>query len=63
MAFGYKESISQNECPKCGSQDIGYYDSFLEDDYYCYKGKCNKCNTEFKEWYYLSYTSSTYKEN
>jgi len=47
-------------CPKCNSDDIEYYDSYLEDDYYCYKGECNKCKTQFKEWYSLNYVESSY---
>ena len=58
--------ISNNcvgHCPKCYSENVEYYDGFIEDDYYCYKAECKYCKTKFREWYSLNYVESIYIDN
>jgi hypothetical protein len=51
-----ERKIEQSLCPKCGSDDLNYGDSELQDDYIYYEGDCNKCKTQFWEWYKLEFS-------
>lgn len=48
--------MEKGKCPECGSDDITYGDSELIDDSMGYRATCNKCLTEFTEWYDLVYS-------
>lgn len=42
-------------CPFCGSENIDYGDSCIQDDEMYYEVYCTDCNENSKEWYCLEY--------
>ena len=50
-----EKKVGEGLCPKCGSDDLNYGDSELQDNYIYYEGDCNKCETRFNEWYRLEF--------
>ena len=42
-------------CPLCGSENIDYGASILQDFMLLYQVKCNDCHTKFTEMYELTY--------
>lgn len=47
-------------CPKCGSENINWYDSELQNNFVIYNAQCDDCNCEFSEEYKLVYNITTY---
>jgi len=45
-------------CPKCGSYELEYGSSDLDDMNMGYEFYCNKCEAEGKEWYTLEYAET-----
>lgn len=48
-----KYHIEDGHCPFCASDNIDYYDSYPEDDYFFYNCGCNDCNRNFRLCYQL----------
>ena len=44
------------KCPVCGSEQITYYGSEIENPYLFYRCCCDICNTTFDEYYELVYS-------
>ena len=51
-----EKKVGEGLCPKCGSDDLNYGDSQLEDDYVYYEGDCRECKIQFHEWYKLEFS-------
>lgn len=49
----------EGKCPVCGSDNITYGDSVLEDTSLGYEFICNACHTEAIEWFDLVYSQTT----
>jgi hypothetical protein len=49
----------QGVCSVCGSDNITYGTSLLEDDYIAYEITCDDCKAEGREWYHLDYAETS----
>lgn len=60
-----KFKVGQGQCPVCGSMEITYTTSELNDNVYSYKAVCDKCGTQFDEDYELTFcgVSKVYDKN
>ena len=64
MENAKKKIREQGTCPYCGSDDIEWRGSELEDELMFYNAMCNKCKRDFVEVYKLEYDGyNTYDEN
>ena len=55
-----REKSCEGVCPNCGSENINWHDSDLQDGFIVYEATCDDCDTEFQEEYRLSYAITTY---
>lgn len=59
-----KKIREQGTCPYCGSEEIAWHDSKLDDEYMIYNATCAKCDRTFSEVYKLVYDGyDTFDEN
>lgn len=42
-------------CPYCGSDDVDFYDSDWEDDFFFYEALCRDCESVFTEVFKIEY--------
>ena len=52
----------KGKCPKCGSENIEYWNSELLDDSIGYNLECMDCGCHAIEWYKLTYDETVIKE-
>lgn len=50
--------MGQGECKNCGSLDLDYGESEVQDESYYYRFTCNSCGKSGKEWYDLVYSET-----
>ena len=48
--------VTQGHCPKCGSDDINYGLSEVQDESIFYESDCNECESKFHEHYTLKFS-------
>ena len=53
------EKHQQGVCPFCGSEELEYGDSGLQDISYYYKWECKHCGHRGTEWYDLEFAEHT----
>ena len=60
--FDLVEKECENLCPKCDSEDISWGTKDIASDYSFMKqpAVCNKCGTEFEEYFNINYVSTEY---
>jgi RNA polymerase subunit RPABC4/transcription elongation factor Spt4 len=51
----------EHECPVCGSDNLEWGDSSIEDNLYFYEFTCNSCESESVEWYELVYVETVHR--
>lgn len=56
------EKSCEGYCPKCGSANVNWHDSDLQDNFIVYRATCEDCDTEFQEEYKLVYNVTTYEK-
>jgi hypothetical protein len=56
--MGKEIKNSENKCGRCGSDDLEYIDSELEDGWERLYVECNVCKQKAKEWRELVYRST-----
>lgn len=53
-----KKQTKEGECPSCKSTNIEYGMMIPEDDSVYYEVYCNKCDSDIREYYKLTYSES-----
>lgn len=47
----------QGECPICGSPDLNYDESWIDNMCVYYDRECNNCHSQWTEWYTMDFYS------
>jgi hypothetical protein len=53
------EKRCEGYCPICGSDDLDYYNTEIEDCWVRYEFTCNACKNDAIEWYRMQYDATT----
>ena len=56
------KKTSMGTCPKCGSDDIEYYDFEVLSEIMTHYCHCNKCDLYFREFEFLTYDGYEYED-
>lgn len=54
------EKECQGNCPNCGSDNINWHDSDIQEESIIYNAICDDCDLEFQEEYSLQYKITTF---
>ena len=53
-----KRKVCEGNCPKCGSDDLEFFDTIKDGMSLGYEFECNECGSQGTEWYNLEYVDS-----
>ena len=57
-----REKSCVGNCPNCGSENINWHDSEIQDGFIVYDADCGDCGQNFQEEYNIVYNITTYEK-